>query len=126
MASGDLFYPYPVRFSMKNVRHIELWDKLHDDELNRGKVKNQIVMDALEMYYNELFKKKDGREDRPCKEQFPEQQMEQLKKELREEMWQEMLGAVASGVLGGRPLSSDNVGKPEKKSTVEDGTPDNW
>ncbi|MCM1499841.1 MAG: hypothetical protein NC124_15365 [Clostridium sp.] len=60
MASGGLFYPYPVRFSMQNIRHVELWDKLHDEELNRGKVKNQIVMDALEMYYNELLKKKDG------------------------------------------------------------------
>ena len=44
MASGGLFYPYPVRFSMQNIRHVELWDKLHDEELNRGKVKNQIVM----------------------------------------------------------------------------------
>ncbi len=60
MASGDLFYQYHARFSMQNIRHVELWDKLHDDELNRGKVKNQIVMDALEMYYNELFKKNGG------------------------------------------------------------------
>lgn len=126
MASGDLFYQYPARFSMKNIRDVELWEKLHNEELNRGKVKNQIVMDALEMYYNAMEKKNDGSEDKSCREQFLEQRLEQVKRELREEVLQEMLGVIVSSVMGRQPVTVfSHIGKLEEKSGMEDGMLDN-
>ena len=51
VASGDLFPGFPVRFSMKKTQHVKMLEKFEDRRLNGGKAKNQIIMDALEMYY---------------------------------------------------------------------------
>lgn len=58
MASGDLFRPFSLRFSLKNEQHVKILQRFNDKKLNGGRVKNQIVMDALEMYLNELENKK--------------------------------------------------------------------
>lgn len=56
MASGDLFRAFTVRFSYKKEQHVRMLQKFEDNRLSGGKVKNQIVMDALEMYFDALEK----------------------------------------------------------------------
>ena len=54
MAYGELFRHFTIRFSMKKRNHVRLLEKFEDNKLNGGKAKNQVVMDALEMYYDAL------------------------------------------------------------------------
>lgn len=75
MASGDLFRPFSVRFSLKNERHVKILQKFNDNNLNRGKVKNQIVMDALEMYFNTLEGNSDTKGNKLVAKQFLDQQL---------------------------------------------------
>lgn len=51
MASGDLFKGFPVRFSMKNMQHVKVLEKLEDRRLNEGKVKNQIYRNSHTVYF---------------------------------------------------------------------------
>ena len=52
MAYGDLFRNFTIRFSMTKREHVRLLEKFEDDKLNGGRAKNQVVMDALKMYYD--------------------------------------------------------------------------
>ena len=40
MASGDLFRPFSLRFSLKNEKHVKILQKFNDKKLNEGRVKN--------------------------------------------------------------------------------------
>lgn len=70
MASGDLFRAFTVRFSYKKEQHVRMLEKFEDKKLNDGKAKNQVVMDALEMYYNSLENDSDTKEDKVVTERF--------------------------------------------------------
>ena len=105
MASGDLFKGFPVRFSMKNMQHVKVLEKFEDRRLNGGKVKNQIIMDALEVYYNLLEGGSDTSEEEAVTVQYLEQRLLQFKQEFREEMLQELLKFfVTSGSMAGQPV----------------------
>lgn len=104
MASGDLFKGFPVRFSMKNMQHVRVLEKFEDRRLNGGKVKNQIIMDALEVYYNLLEGGSDTGEEEAVTVQYLEQRLLQFKQEFREEMMQELLRFfVTGGSMAGQP-----------------------
>ena len=72
MARGDLFRPFSLRFSMKNEQHVKILQRFNDKKLNGGRVKNQIVMDALEMYFDELENNNQATEDKWVTKEFLE------------------------------------------------------
>lgn len=121
MASGDLFRPFSVRFSLKNERHVKILQKFNDNNLNRGKVKNQIVMDALEMYFNAMESNSATRENKTVTKQFFEQQLEQFKQECKGEMLRELFRFFVSSRMVGQPIMmSSSVGEPMTEEIKED------
>ena len=117
MASGDLFRAFTVRFSFKKEQHVRMLQKFEDRKLNDGKTKNQVVMDALEMYYNSLENDSDTKEDKVITEQLLEQRLMKFRQEFREEMLQELLKIFVSGRMAGQSVM---VSSPNKESQMED------
>ena len=117
MASGDLFRAFTVRFSYKKEQHVRMLQKFEDKELNDGKTKNQVVMDALEMYYNSLENNSDTKEDKVVTERFLEQHLMKFRQEFWEEMFWELLNIFVSGRMAGQPVM---VSSPNGDSQMED------
>lgn len=104
MASGDLFRPFSLRFSLKNERHVKILEKFNDKKLNGGRVKNQIVMDALEMYFNELENKNGTKEDKLVTKDFLEQRLEKFRQECKEEILGKFLRIFVGSRMAGKPF----------------------
>lgn len=117
MASGDLFRAFTVRFSFKKEQHVRMLQKFEDRKLNDGKSKNQVVMDALEMYYNSLENDSDTKEDKLITEQLLEQRLMKFRQEFREEMLRELLNIFVSGRMAGQSVI---VSSPNNESQMED------
>lgn len=121
MASGDLFRAFTMRFSFKKEQHVRLLEKFEDKKLNDGKSKNQIVMDALEMYFDALENNSGIKEDKQVTKEF----LEQFKQECKEEILRELLCILVSGRMTAPSfmMSSpmDNLGPEE---APEDGVAD--
>lgn len=117
MASGDLFRAFTVRFSFKKEQHVQMLQKFEDRKLNDGKSKNQVVMDALEMYYNSLENDNDTKENKLITEQLLEQRLMKFRQEFREEMLRELLNIFVSGRMAGQPVM---VSSPNNESQMED------
>ena len=117
MASGDLFRAFTVRFSLKKGQHVRMLQKFDDRKLPDGKTKNQVVMDALEMYYNSLENDSDTEENKLITEQLLEQRLMKFRQEFREEMLRELLNIFVSGRMAGQPIM---VSSPNKESQMED------
>ncbi len=114
MAYGELFRQFSIRFSMKKRQHVQLLKKFEDNKLNGGKSKNQVVMDALEMYYNAL-EAGDGNEDGLS------DMKEQIKRELLQEIIHIVLGNAVAGQTVPAPLPG---GEMETGDMEEDGVAD--
>lgn len=125
MASGDLFRAFTVRFSFKKEQHVRMLQKFEDKKLNDGKTKNQVVMDALEMYYNSMENDSDTKEDKVVTERFQEQRLMKFRQEFREEMLRELLNIFVSGRMAGHPVMvfSSN-GDSQMEDVKEDGAAD--
>ena len=122
MARGDLFRPFSLRFSLKNEQHVKILQKFNDKKLNGGRIKNQIVMDALEMYFNELENKNGTKEDKLVTKDFFEQRLEKFKQECKEETLRELLRIfVASRVLGQPFMAPSPTGKQGTEEVIQDG-----
>ena len=121
MASGDLFRAFTVRFSFKKEQHVRMLQKFEDRKLNDGKSKNQVVMDALEMYYNSLENDRDTKEDKVITEQLLEQWLMKFRKEFREEMLRELLNIFVSDRMAGQSVM---VSSPNNESQMEDAKED--
>lgn len=117
MASGDLFRAFTVRFSFKKEQHVRMLQKFEDRKLNDGKSKNQVVMDALEMYYNSLENDSDTKEDKVITEQLLEQWLMKFRQEFREEMLRELLNIFVSDRMAGQSVM---VSSPNNESQMED------
>lgn len=117
MASGDLFRAFTVRFSFKKEQHVRMLQKFEDRKLNDGKSKNQVVMDALEMYYNSLENDSDTKEDKVITEQLLEQWLMKFRQEFREEMLRELLNIFVSDRMAAQPIM---VSSPNKESQMAD------
>ncbi|RKI41233.1 hypothetical protein D7V86_10315 [bacterium D16-51] len=125
MASGDLFRGFPVRFSMKKTQHVKMLEKFEDRRLNGGKAKNQIIMDALEMYYNALESGSGASGDEAVTVQVLEQRLLQFRQEFRDEMMQELLRIFATGGMAWRQAAaSAPIGEPEREELEEEGVAD--
>ena len=122
MASGDLFRPFSLRFSMKNEQHVKILQRFNDKKLNGDRGKNQIVMDALEMYFNDLENKNGTKEDKLLTKDFLEQRLENFKQECKEETLREFLRIfVGSRMLGQSFMMSSHTDKPGTEGVIEDG-----
>ncbi len=121
MASGDLFRAFTVRFSFKKEQHVRLLNKFEDEKLTGGKAKNQIVMDALEMYFDALENNNQATEDKWVTKEFLEQRLEQFKQECKEEIWRELIHVLVGSRMAGQPfLAISSNREPTKKEFIED------
>ena len=122
MASGDLFRPFSLRFSMKNEQHVKILQRFNDKKLNGGRVKNQIVMDALEMYFNELENKNGTKEDKLVTKDFLERRLEKFKQECKEEIMGELIRIFVGNRMVGQPfMASSSTGRPRTEEVMKDG-----
>ena len=125
MASGDLFRAFTVRFSFKKEQHERLLKKFEDEKLTGGKAKNQIVMDALEMYFDALENNNHTEEDKWDTKEFVVQQLEQHRQECKEEILGEILRILIEGRMAGQPfMASSPTGKQETEEVMENGLAD--
>lgn len=97
MASGDLFRAFTVRFSFKKKQHVRMLQKFEDRKLTDGKAKNQVVMDALEMYFGALENNNETKEEKLNTKEFLEQRLEQF----MEEIWKELIHILVSNRMAG-------------------------
>lgn len=131
MASGDLFRAFTVRFSFKKEQHVKMLQKFEDKRLNNGKSKNQVVMDALEMYFNALENNNQATEDKWVTKEFLEQRLEQFKQECKEEILGELFRIFVGSRMTGQPFvmvssNGESVAKELIENEVADigGMPD--
>ena len=121
MASGDLFCAFTVRFSFKKEQHVRMLQKFEDRKLTDGKAKNQVVMDALEMYFDALENNNQATEDKQVTKEFLEQLLEQFKQECKEEIWRELIHVLVGSRMAEQPfLAVSSNGEPEAKELIED------
>lgn len=121
MASGDLFRAFTVRFSFKKEQHVRMLQKFEDRKLTDDKAKNQVVMDALEMYFDALENNNQATEDKWVIKEFLEQRLEQFKQECKEEIWKELIHILVGGRMAVQPfLAVSSNGEPAKKEFIED------
>lgn len=116
MASGDLFHGFPLRFSMKKGQHVKVLEKFEDRKLNGGKAKNQVIIDALEKYYDEMENENEGNVDEAVTVRLLEQKLIQFRQEFREEMIQELLRIFISSMAGQQVVVSAPVAEPEAEA----------
>ena len=122
MASGDLFRAFTVRFSFKKAQHVRMLQKFEDRKLTDGKAKNQIVMDALEMYFNELENKNGTKEDKLVTKDFLERRLENFNQECKEEILGELIRIFVGNRMVGQPfMASSSTGKPRTEEVMKDG-----
>ena len=121
MASGDLFRAFTVRFSFKKEQHVRMLQKFEDRKLTDGKAKNQIVMDALEMYFDALENNNQATEDKWVTKEFLEQRLEQFKQECKEEIWKELIHILVGSRMAGQLfLAVSSNGGSAAKELIED------
>lgn len=127
MAYGELFRQFSIRFSMKKRQHVQLLKKFEDNKLNGGKSKNQVVMDALEMYYNAL-EAGDGNEDGLPEEVTPaylEMRLSDMKEQIKRELLQEIIHIVLGNAVAGQTAPAPLLGgEMETGDMEEDGVAD--
>ena len=120
MASGDLFRAFTVRFSLKKEQHVRMLQKFEDRKLTDGKAKNQVVMDALEMYFDALENNNQATEDKWVTKEFLEQRLEQFKQECKEEIWKELIHILVGSRMARQPfLAVSSNGEPVAKELIE-------
>lgn len=122
MASGDLFRAFTVRFSFKKEQHVRMLQKFEDRKLTDGKAKNQIVMDALEMYFNARENKNGTKDDKLVTKDFLEQRLEKFKQECKEEILRELFRIFVGNRMVGQPfMALSSTGKPKTEEVMKDG-----
>ena len=121
MASGDLFRAFTVRFSFKKKQHVRMLQKFEDKKPNDGKSKNQIVMDALEVYYDVLEKKNQSGMQTELTPDYLEKRLSDMEESIRVKMLQEIVGIVlGSAISGQRSVLLSSYGKPKTMETLDD------
>lgn len=123
MAYGELFRHFTVRFSLKKAQHVRLLQKFEDKKLNGGKVKNQVVMDALELYYEAL----EAGVGKGLPEEMTPAYFEKGLSEMKEDIKTEVLQEVVRIVLGNAAVKSvvaAGIPEREPEETGEDDVAD--
>ena len=122
MAYGELFRYFTIRFSMKKRNHVRLLEKFEDNKLNGGKAKNQVVMDALEMYYDALEAGDGSEPPEEIMSDYLERRLSDMKEQIRRELLQEVIHIVLGNAVAGQPvLKQLPGGEPGEEDMAEDG-----
>ncbi len=126
MVGGDLFHGYPLRFSMKKSQHVKVLEKFEDRRFNRGKTRNQVIIDALERYYDEMEMESEdgGSGDEIVTGKQLEQKLIQFRQEFREEMTQELLRIFISSMAGQSAVVTVPVVEPDAEKIEENDAAD--
>ncbi|MCM1158276.1 MAG: hypothetical protein NC300_06110 [Bacteroidales bacterium] len=123
MAYGELFRHFTIRFSLKKAQHVKLLQWFDDKKLNEGRVKNQVVMDALEMYYESLLAGKEQQGEKVP--DYLEKRLSVMKEEIKAELLQEILRTVLGNAITGQPIvASAPIREPETEEPDRDDTAD--
>ena len=125
MAYGELFRHFTIRFSLKKGQHVRLLQKFEDKKLNGGKVKNQIVMDALEMYFDALEAGAGTELPEEMTPAYFEKRLSKMKEEIKTEVIQEVVRIVlGNAVVGQQVAASAPIVEPETADRKEDAVAD--
>lgn len=112
MAKNKLFVPFMLRFSLINDQHVELMNMLEELAETDKRSKNQIVMDALEYYFQQ------GTDDETSKKTYVdttifESRISEEREKLRIEIYQDVIQFIAGNALNGGikpiPVRQNNV-----------------
>ena len=122
MAYGELFRHFTIRFSMKKRNHVRLLEKFEDNKLNGGKAKNQVVMDALEMYYNAIETGDGNGQPEEITPDYLEMRMSDMKEQIKRELLQEIIHLVLGSAVAGQPVMEQLPSRePGGEDMAEDG-----
>lgn len=117
MASGDLFRAFTIRFSFKKEQHVRMLQKFEDRKLNDGKAKNQVVMDALEMYFDALENQEKNEVSEELTSAYLEKRLSEMEERIRIKLLQEIVGIVLRNAVTKQPamfLASSGKTKLDK------------
>ena len=100
---GNLYKNMTVRFSLINDQHVKNLQKLENLSMEKGRPKNQIIMDAVEQYFGTMDSRREGAggtdaardELRQYAAGIKASLKEEIKNEVRQELLKELFGAVA-------------------------------
>ena len=118
MAYGELFRHFTIRFSLKKAQHVRLLQLFEDKKLTAGWTKNQLVMDALEMFFDALQagdRKKLPKELTPA---YFEKRLSGMKEEIKAEVIQEVVRIVLGNAVAGQSVMA--AGSPMRESEKEE------
>lgn len=119
MAYGELFRHFTVRFSLKKAQHVRLLQKFEDKKLNGGKVKNQVVMDALELYYDALEAGVGKGLPEEMTPAYFEKRLSEMKEEIKTEVLQEVVRIVLGNVAA-KPVVAAGIPEREPEEIGEE------
>lgn len=88
-------------------------EKFEDRELNGGKSKNQVIMDALEMYYDNL--ENNGNATKEVTEKYLEKRLKQFKREI---LW-DILRILIGGNMAEKPIVMPALGEEQETHIAE-------
>lgn len=121
MASGDLFRAFTVRFSYKKEQHVRMLEKFEDNRLNGGKTKNQVVMDALEMYFDALEKKDENGMSADLTPGYLEKRLSDMEESIRGKLLQEIVSIILGSAIREKwGVLSASYRKPEIEEFSKD------
>ena len=122
MAYGELFRHFTIRFSLKKAQHVRLLQLFEDKKLTAGRTKNQLVMDALEMFFDALMAGEGKELPKELTPVYFEKRLSEMKEEIKAEVIQEVVRIVLGNAVAGTPTVVAGVfdGEPEPEKTGED------
>ena len=115
MSKSKLFVSFMLRFSLINDQHVAVMNMLDERVKSDKRSKNQIVMDALEYY----FQREMNGQDFVDMQTF-ESRIAGEREKLRAEIYQDVIRFLAGNVLGGGVRTATiKPAEQEPKSTEE-------
>lgn len=104
--STKLFKGFNLRFSYVNKQHMMVMVKWEEEAETGRKSKTQIIMDALEQYYDRLENPKKYESQTVYAKA---EDLERLKNEIQIEVYQELARFFASGFVGNSSFVNPSV-----------------
>lgn len=118
MAYGELFRHFTIRFSLKKAQHVRLLQLFEDKKLTAGRTKNQLVMDALEMFFDAMMAGEGKELPKELTPAYFEKRLAEMKEEIKAEVIQEVVRIVLGNAVAG--TSAVAVGIPDGELEPEE------
>lgn len=122
MAYGELFRHFTIRFSLKKKQHVKMLQKFEDKKLIGSRTKNQLVMDALEMFFDTLEAGEEKELPEEMTTEYFEKRLSEAKEDIKREVLQEVFRIVLGNMAAGQiAVEATLPGRePEPEETGED------